>query len=286
MEIGAKFTPLIYTPKNLSEALSLLNAHPFSEVYAGGTGRLPDSQDETLRLGKTTLSLHLLEELRKVGLGERSFDLGAGLTLNQVSLAGKNIVDPILRKAVLQIGSQALRNLATLGGNLCQKGHFGDLFPVLYTLGAQFEFKSLRSSRWVAAPAAQDSEALLPQHGELMTRVRLPQETWQKSFYERIGHYRTPWDERLSMVCLAKIKEDVLTQFRLCFFLPQAGLVRDRKMEAELSGQSLPLGPKERQNVLAAIQNAVEALPRAPTAFQRERINQMTRWILPQVQEE
>lgn len=286
MPIADKPNPLIYSPRTLNECLSLLNSHPRAAIFAGGTSRFSDQPEDGFMDGSILVSIHQVDDLRKVSHWERSLDLGAGLNLNQVSLASRNLLSPLVRKAVAGIGNSSLRNLATLGGNLCQKNHFGDLFPVFYSLGAAFEFRSLRSSRWVSGPEAHDAPDLAPRRGEVLTRVRLPIEDWQLGFYERVGHFRTPWDERISLVCLAKIADGVVTSIRLCFFLPQIGVLRDRKLEAELSGQRLPLGPKERETVLEALVAAIDALPRFPTPFQRERVIQVTRWLLPRLRED
>lgn len=278
--------PQVFSPKTLNEVLNLLAASPEAKIYAGGTAAFQDSIGNFLEMGPVMVSLHQVEEIRKVTHWERSMDLGAALTLNQLVALGKNALNPAFRRAVGMVGTHSLRHLATLGGNLCQKGRGGDLFPVLYTLGAQFEFRSLRSSRWVSGPALTEPRALAPEPGELLTRVRFPLEIWQKNFYERIGHFRTPWDERIAMVCIAKISDDVLHALRLAFFLPQAGIVRDRQMEVELAGQKLPLGPKDRERVLDSIRSALEKLPVIPTAFQKERVAQMARWVLSQLQDE
>lgn len=280
----ARQIPVVYSPRTLGEALGLFVPNPHALIYAGGTAWQQENLTSPLKLPPVTLSLHLVDDLKKLTYGDRFLDLGAGITLNQILHANRSFLNPALKEAILAVGNYSLRNLATLGGNLCQKNFLGDLFPVLHLLGAQFEIRSLRTSRWINAFAVSDQGkmGLLP--GEVLTRIRIPQEDWPRYYYQKIGNFRTPWDERLAMVCLARVKSSTLENFRLAFYLPHSGVLRDRALEAELAGQRLPLSPKERSAALESIEEGLSRQPIPASVFQRDRILHMTRWLLSQIQ--
>lgn len=272
--------PLVYSPRSLGEALALFVPNPQAQILAGGTAGQTTDAGRGIRLAPVTISIHLADDLRKVTYGERFLDLGAGLTLNQLLSVGGTWVPPVLKEAAQVIGTSALRNLATVGGNLCQKGTRGDLLPVLYLLGAQFEFRNLRGSRWVSAQSAAEEDKMTFQSGEILTRIRLPQEDWPQSFYAKIGNLRTPWEERLSVVSLARAKNSQLESWKMVFHLPHSGLIRLKELEAELAGQRLPLGVRVRTLALESIGQALDRLPVPPSLFQRDRVIHMTQWIL------
>ena len=278
--------PLVHTPKTLTEALALLNAYPKAQLWAGGTASPEQDFGSPIRLPTTVVSLHLVDELKRVQYGDRFVDLGAGMPLNQVLHVVKAFLNPALRQAILATGYTALRNLATLGGNLCQKGFFGDLFPVLHLIGAQFEFRGVRSSRWLTSTQVSDQGRLTPLAGEILTRVRIPQEEWPHFFYQKIGNFRTPWDERLSMTALARTKHGLVEALRLIFYLPHTGLLRHRGLEAEFVGQRVPFAPRLRQEALKSIQEAMQGLSLPPSLFQKDRVLHMTRWVLSQIQDD
>ncbi|NNM67821.1 MAG: hypothetical protein HKM06_07415 [Spirochaetales bacterium] len=285
MQYGIDAPSLVFSPRNLTETFALFGPNPHAQIYAGGTAS-PEQNLGSLKLPPVAVSLHLVEDLRRIQYGDRFVDLGAGLPLNQILHVAKSFLNPALRQAVLGIGNNALRNLGTLGGNLCQKGFLGDIFPVLHLLGAQFEFRSQRTSRWISAAQASEAGRLTAKPGELMTKVRIPQEEWPLHFYQKIGNFRTPWDERLAMVALSRTKNGLLDAFRLIFYLPHAGILRDRALEAEFVGQKLPLGAKARDSALGHIELAMNALALPPSVFQRDRILHLTRWVLAQIQED
>ena len=272
--------PLVYSPRSLGEALALFVPNPQAQLFAGGTAWQSDYLSSSIRLPPVTISLHLAEDLRKVAYGERWLDLGGALSLNQLLSVGGPWVPALLKDAARVIGTSALRNLATVAGNLCRKGVLGDLFPPLHLLGAQFEVRNLRGSRWVTSQQVADEGKMTLAAGEILTRIRIPQEEWPLSFYQKIGNIRTPWDERLALCGLARSKNSQLEAFRFSFHLPHSGLVRVRELEVELAGQGLPLSHRERGRALERIDQALGLLPLAPSVFQRDRVLHMTRWIL------
>jgi len=270
--------PIVYSPRSLSETFAFLSANPGCQVIAGGTARHSEAA--------IAVSLHQLDELKKVADGERSLDLGSAVPLAQIlGMAGTRVA-PVLKDALQLIGTSALRNLATLGGNLCQTEFSGDLFPVLLLLGAQFELRGQRSARWVQAQDIIENGHVPLAPGELLTRIRLPLETPGQHFYQKIGNFRTPWEERVSMVCLAAVKADALERFRLVFSLPHIGLVRPRDLELELTGRRLPLAIAERERVLEHLDTILGGLKLPASVFQRERILHLTRWVLTRLEED
>ncbi len=272
--------PLVYSPRSLGEALALFVPNPQAQVFAGGTAWQSEPLARSIRLSPVTISLHLADDLRKVAYGERFLDLGAALSLNQLLAVGSPWVSPVLKDAARVIGTSALRNLATLGGNLCQKGVLGDLFPVFHLLGAQFEVRNLRGARWLTSQSVADEGRITLQPGEILTRIRLPQEDWPQVFYQKIGNIRTPWDERLALAALARAKEGQLEALRLSFHLPHSSLIRLKGLEAELAGQTLPLSARVRSLALEKFDEALGLLPVPASVFQRDRVMHMAKWVL------
>jgi len=278
--------PLVYSPRSLGEALALFVPNPNARIFAGGTAWQTDALAPTIRLPAVTVSLHLAEDLRKVVYGERTLDLGAGMSLNQVLSVGGPWVPSLLKEAARVIGTSALRNLATLGGNLCQTGVLGDLFPPLLLLGAQFEIRHLRGGRWVSAQQVADDGRLVLGAGEILHRVRVPQDLWTQTFYQKIGNIRTPWDERIALAALGRSRDGQLEALRLVFHLPHTGLVRLRDLEAELAGQSLPLAHRTRTQAVKRIEEALDGLEVAASQFQRDRVVHMARWVLTRLDDD
>jgi 4-hydroxybenzoyl-CoA reductase subunit beta len=99
-------------PRTVAEAAKILAGEgPQAMLVAGGTDLLPNMKRRH-QTPKVLVSLKGIESLRKA-----NGTLGAGLTLAEI-LRIENI-PTALRQAAAQVATPHLRNMGTLGGNLC-----------------------------------------------------------------------------------------------------------------------------------------------------------------------
>jgi len=107
------------SPKTIAEAAKILAAEgPQAMLLAGGTDLLPNMKRRH-QTPATLVSLRHVEALKKVANG-RGLTLGAGLTLNEI--VANSVVHEKhagLWQAAAQVATVHLRNMGTLGGNLC-----------------------------------------------------------------------------------------------------------------------------------------------------------------------
>ena len=100
------------TPRTLAEAARILAAEgPGAVPIAGGTDLLPNMKRRQTA-PKVLVSLRHIAELQRNGAV-----LGAGTTLAQI--VGKRELPRGLRQAAAQVATVHLRNMGTIGGNLC-----------------------------------------------------------------------------------------------------------------------------------------------------------------------
>jgi 4-hydroxybenzoyl-CoA reductase subunit beta len=106
-------------PDSLAEGLALLAARPGARLLAGGTDVVFNMRGR-LFTPPAVLSVRSLPELK--GVRERpdgSLDIGAGCRLTDLVAEPLLERHPALRAALHAVASRHVRNLATLGGNLC-----------------------------------------------------------------------------------------------------------------------------------------------------------------------
>ncbi len=162
-------------PKTLDEALALLNQHgKKAALIAGGT-------DVIVMIKQKTMAPDVLISLQGIpGLNQIQYDgslrIGAMVThraLEKSKLIRKEF--SALADAVDVLGSTQIRNVATIGGNICTAAPSADTAAPLLVLGAQFKLKSTKSERTI--PIEQfftgPGETVL-QQGEILTGVSIP----------------------------------------------------------------------------------------------------------------
>jgi 4-hydroxybenzoyl-CoA reductase subunit beta len=107
-------------PHTLEEAARILHSEgPDAMPLAGGTDLLPNMKRRQ-QVPRTLLSLRGVESLHHVHAVDSGYRLGACLTLSEIA------ADPRFRngatalaQAASQVATPQIRNMATLGGNLC-----------------------------------------------------------------------------------------------------------------------------------------------------------------------
>jgi 4-hydroxybenzoyl-CoA reductase subunit beta len=109
-----------HAPHTLDEAARILHGEgPSAMPLAGGTDLLPNMKRRQ-QVPRTLLSLRNIDALRAIQFSESGARLGACLTLSDIAC------DPRFRngatalaQAASQVATPQIRNMATLGGNLC-----------------------------------------------------------------------------------------------------------------------------------------------------------------------
>lgn len=138
-------------PSSVQEALSVLEtASAPVRVIAGGTDLLtrvrPDAPDPVV-----ALDISALAELAGIEREAEGLRIGAATKLADVAssdlLTG---VWQVLACGAGQVGSPQIRNLATIGGNVCNASPAADTIPCLLILGAEAEAVSPRGRRRIA----------------------------------------------------------------------------------------------------------------------------------------
>jgi carbon-monoxide dehydrogenase medium subunit len=122
-------------PSTLADALALLAAHPEATLLAGGTNVLVQLK-EGRRSVQTLLSLRRLPELHHMTHGD-GVHIGAGVIMAQIAADARIQRDyTALATAAALLGSVQTRNMATVGGNLCNASPSADTAPPLLVLDA------------------------------------------------------------------------------------------------------------------------------------------------------
>jgi xanthine dehydrogenase YagS FAD-binding subunit len=107
------------SPTTRQQAVELLSGE--AAVLAGGTDLLSLMKDDVVA-PKRLVNIKTIRELHGVHYGPRGMQIGALTSLGE--LADHPLVRqhyPAFRDALVEAASQQIRNMATLGGNICQR---------------------------------------------------------------------------------------------------------------------------------------------------------------------
>jgi CO/xanthine dehydrogenase FAD-binding subunit len=250
----------VHYPKDLADALETMRRIPGILVFSGGTDILREQGGRGLDLPPEILYVRDLPELRRAGLTERFLEIGSAVSITEMLELGDAALHPILSEAVRGIGSPALRNLATLGGNIAAKDRFMDSWPALACLDALVELRDQGGSTWmnVNRLVGDDGKPAVPEGG-LMTRIRVPIERWDAHFLRKVGSSDYPAPETAVFAFAARVEKGILAEMRIAF----AGEValRSKALESSALGRSLPLSHHEREALAIGYKELASSLP-------------------------
>jgi carbon-monoxide dehydrogenase medium subunit len=135
-------------PNNIKEALKLLKEHnKEAKLLAGGTDLFIDIKNSTIN-PEYLISLSKIESLRTIKKTKEGLFVGSMTNANEI--ADNNLIQtwlPALSDAALSMASYQIRNLATIGGNICSAVPSADLPPPLIVGSAKICLSGLKSER-------------------------------------------------------------------------------------------------------------------------------------------
>ncbi|HZP35501.1 MAG TPA: xanthine dehydrogenase family protein subunit M [Methylomirabilota bacterium] len=138
-------------PQSLDDCIKLLARHGAeARPLAGGTDLLPQMKTGVSR-PRVVVDLSGIERLRQIQAGNgQGLRIGAAVTARQIeqSPAIRGAYRSIAESGAL-VGSIQVRNLATVGGNLCNAAPSADMAPPLVALEAQAVIAGPRGERRV-----------------------------------------------------------------------------------------------------------------------------------------
>lgn len=164
------------SPATLEEALALLDEKgPEAKVMAGGTDLLVRMKHGLLR-PSAVINLSRIEELKTISYSPRTgLSIGAGAKLAYV--ASHPVVQrryPAVAKAAEKTANVQVRNMGTVGGNLCNAAPSADNAPVLMAMGAKMEIIGRNGKRVVPLDEFFKGPRLtVLEHGEILRSIRV-----------------------------------------------------------------------------------------------------------------
>jgi CO/xanthine dehydrogenase FAD-binding subunit len=227
----------VLRPPNFSELFNTWTRYPDAVPFAGGTFLIRSQSRELPRLPANILSLEKIDELGRITRTERYLEIGAMVRLSGIIALGK-IVPDALSATLKGIAGPQVRNLATIGGNLCTGG---DAAAPMSALDARYELRSPGGSHWVSAIRFSSLSDTLGVR-ELLTRIRIPLDQWNYTVYRKLNSPDSE-NEGGVLIILVKNQKDILTNIQVVY----AGetFLRDKNGETFLEGKALPLDRKD-----------------------------------------
>ncbi len=227
-------------PQTLEEALRLKEAQAGARFIAGGTDLLVQLKNKSIAAPLALISLRSISDLKGIAIGEKT-RLGACTPISDI-LSNQGIAEryPVLFEAASHLGSVQIRNVATIGGNLCNASPCADTSLPLLVLDAKVELQGREGTRQVALEdfyRGPGQTCLNP--GELLVAILLdPPRPHAKSIFFK--KRRVAMDlAQASVAMLLELEGDICRFARIAAGSVAPTPMRLKPVEALLEGKKL-----------------------------------------------
>ncbi|GFI61142.1 carbon monoxide dehydrogenase medium chain [Clostridiales bacterium] len=177
----------LYEAQSVSDAVKLLTEHPEAKIIAGGSDVLIKMREGKLA-GCELVSIYGLDELRGVSIDDdgtiriRPLTSFSHITKNEIIQKYINV----LGEAVDMVGGPQIRNIGTIGGNVCNGVTSADSASTLHAYDAIMEITGESGLRQVPVSDFYISAGKVDlHHNEVLTAILIKKESYGGYF----GHY-------------------------------------------------------------------------------------------------
>ena len=219
------------------------------------------------------VDLTRLEELMPISEHNGAVRLGGGVTFARLlEWQPGGAIEGLMRPMCVAFAGPLIRNLATIGGNVCDASAAADISPPLLALDATVELESAaHGRRTLPLPDFfQGVRKTARRPDELLTAIEFPQpEDGERWFYYKLGKRKADAISIVSVAMTVKLAQGKVERARIA--LGAVAPVAMRTLEAETMLRGEPLNEMTINAVAAAA--AREARPiddfRATGAYRR-----------------
>lgn len=138
------------------------------------------------------------------------------------------------------MGAIALRNSATIGGNIANASPKGDMPQPLILMDAEVVLTSVDGERRVPVDSFIIKHKTIDlRDDEIITKIIIPKPEFTHIFYRKIGMRRANAISKLTLSAAATVKDGVIADFRASSGAAGPKVARSRKAEEILIGKTL-----------------------------------------------
>ncbi|MCB2293283.1 FAD binding domain-containing protein [Clostridium algoriphilum] len=240
-----------FAPKSKAEALQFINNRECT-IIAGSTDLMVKRKKWSGCLpyfNSDVIFISHLQELKNIKTDGKYLMVGAACTLTE--LQENTLMPPYFKEVILSMASPAIRNIATIGGNICNASPAGDIFPLLYDLDCTLIIESLNYRReielkdFILGPGKKDLKVK-----ELLVEIKIPVYNFSSFYYKKVGTRKSTSLSKVSFIGFYTLEDERIKDVRMAFGAVGPTIVRSKPVEDRIKG----LNKQELESILKEIE--------------------------------
>jgi len=246
-----------FLPTTLTETLDILDTNKV-EIIAGGTDLMVQRRTWANTLPKFDQTINIIHVKELNFIRQEGSKLHIGATTSYTTLLQHPDVPQLLKDCISVLASPALRNIATIAGNIGNASPAGDTLPILYLYDAIIELSSKHRVRYVPIQdVIVGPRKTTIEYNELITSIILPLHDFSTVRFDKVGGRKADAISKISMAAAARIEDGVIEDIRFAFGAVGPIIVRDTGIEEELLGRTIEDIPDVLPTILSSIASRI-----------------------------
>lgn len=233
---------LIKTPDSLKETLSLLSNEPKKwKPFAGGTDIMVLLENGQLD-HSYFLNIDKCEELKSIEISDSEVQIGSLVTFNMIKRHPLLQAEfPNLCEAARQVGSTAIQNRATLGGNIANASPAADSSPALITYRSQIELASTNGIRSIDYKDFHlDYKKCDLQPNEIIQSIRIPRTNYlYEHSFQKVGARNAQAISKIVFSGLVRMDGEFISDLSIAFGSAGPTVIHCQKTQTYLIGKKV-----------------------------------------------
>ncbi|SFC15788.1 FAD binding domain-containing protein [Clostridium uliginosum] len=239
-----------YKPTSLKEALDTL-AKESVTPYAGGTD-LMIKPDENA----TYLFLNKVPEMKNIVEDKEYIRIGAACTFTDI--IENELTPAILKEAVSHIAAPAIRNLGTVGGNICNGSSKADSAMIFFATDSKLRLVSNRGERVIPITEFYlGRKKTTLDKDELLVEILMSRKGLNNYYYKKVGERNALAISRVSFAAVLNVEAGTIANCMIAFGAVSDVVIRRADIDAMLIGKTIEDAKAVKEEYLAAYDQAI-----------------------------
>lgn len=229
-----------FAPNTLEEALDVLSKHQVM-ILNGGTDLMVKRKTWSgvvPSFEKSVMFINKISELKSISFKNKTLCIGSGCTFNELNKSP--IIPNYLKVVIKEIASPAIRNVASIGGNICNASPAGDILLPLYALDAKLKLMSKERERiipikeFIIGPGKTTISS-----EEILTEILIDNYDNKDFYYHKLGTRKATALAKASFIGFYEVEKSTIRDLRIAFGSVGPVVISDRDLELTLVGGSI-----------------------------------------------
>ncbi len=254
-----------FHPELLADALAI-RAAATVVPYAGGT-------DLMLNPGEDAVFLFLdrISEMKNITESSGFLKIGAACTFTDI--LESSLTPTFLKEVVRGIGAPAIRNLGTVGGNICNGSAKADSALAFFVTDSKLRLSSIRGERIL--PISEfylggKKTALLPD--ELLVEIIVDKTGADRYYYKKVGARNALAISRVSFAAVFDMTDGKITTFRTAFGAISDVIIQSPDIDSMMVGKTLEEARSVKEDYLKAYDRIINPIKGRVSAEYRKAV--------------